>query len=284
MIDAYVDGRPIPSSSSVFTSDASENRGGGWVKCCSGRTSSMRSTCSTVSSGKRRLGVGIDLVVAPFLIDADEPVEHERLARGAKSVSDIAGRVPGERLDVDPHLVEAGVGDLRRDGPLPDQAIQPQLVVIEDPAHQLRRSEHGRRTDGLVRLLRAPRLGLVSPRLVERVGLSVRGLHQFGDLAERRIGDVQRVGPHIGDQPDRSLAREVDAFVETLGERHGLARREPELARRLLLQGRRGERWGRRALALLALHVRDAVAGAVQALDVLGGVGLGAQMHALLVG
>ena len=38
MIAAYVDGRPMPRSSSSLTSDASENRGGGCVKCCSGRT------------------------------------------------------------------------------------------------------------------------------------------------------------------------------------------------------------------------------------------------------
>ncbi len=51
IVDAYVDGRPMPSSSIVFTSEASVKRGGGCVKCCSGRTSSMRSACSAVSSG-----------------------------------------------------------------------------------------------------------------------------------------------------------------------------------------------------------------------------------------
>ena len=97
--------------------------------------------------GQRRLGVGVGRVVAPFLIDADEPVEDERLAGGAQPVADVAGRVLRERLDIDPHLVEAGVGDLRRDGALPDQAVQPQLVGLEDPAHQLGRAEHGR-SDG----------------------------------------------------------------------------------------------------------------------------------------
>ena len=53
MIDAYVDGRPMPSSSSVLTSDASEKRGGGCVKCCSGRTSRSARACSAVSSGSR---------------------------------------------------------------------------------------------------------------------------------------------------------------------------------------------------------------------------------------
>jgi len=31
MIEAYVEGRPMPSSSSALTSDASVNRAGGWV-------------------------------------------------------------------------------------------------------------------------------------------------------------------------------------------------------------------------------------------------------------
>ena len=32
-MDAYVDGLPMPFSSNDFTSEASENRGGGLVKC-----------------------------------------------------------------------------------------------------------------------------------------------------------------------------------------------------------------------------------------------------------
>ena len=36
MIAEYVEGRPMPRSSSSFTSDASLKRGGGSVKCCSG--------------------------------------------------------------------------------------------------------------------------------------------------------------------------------------------------------------------------------------------------------
>src|SRR5689334_924531 len=37
MIVAYVEGRPMPYSSSALTSDASEYLGGGSVKCCSAR-------------------------------------------------------------------------------------------------------------------------------------------------------------------------------------------------------------------------------------------------------
>jgi len=38
MIDAYVDGRPMPFSSSSLMSVACEKRGGGCVKCWSGVT------------------------------------------------------------------------------------------------------------------------------------------------------------------------------------------------------------------------------------------------------
>src|SRR6516225_7893787 len=51
IIDAYVDGLPIPSSSSSFTSVASVYLGGGSVKCCSGRIDSSFSTCPSVTRG-----------------------------------------------------------------------------------------------------------------------------------------------------------------------------------------------------------------------------------------
>ena len=59
MIDAYVDGRPMPSRSSSFTRLASEKRGGGSVKCCDGvmfftgtlsPTSMLGSGCSSSSA------------------------------------------------------------------------------------------------------------------------------------------------------------------------------------------------------------------------------------------
>src|ERR1700720_1204732 len=51
IIEAYVEGRPIPSSSSSFTSVASVYRGGGSVKCCSGLMDSSFSTCPSVTRG-----------------------------------------------------------------------------------------------------------------------------------------------------------------------------------------------------------------------------------------
>ena len=59
MIDAYVDGRPMPSRSSSLTRLASEKRGGGSVKCWLGvmplhgtfsPTSTTGSACSSSSA------------------------------------------------------------------------------------------------------------------------------------------------------------------------------------------------------------------------------------------
>ena len=69
--------------------------------------------------------------------------------------------------------------------------------------------------------------------------------------------DARRVGAHVGDEADRALVAELDAFVEPLRERHRAARREAELARRLLLQARGDERRRRVLAALLALDAGD---------------------------
>ena len=47
---AYVEGRPMPASSSAFTNAASEYRGGGWVNFCCG-SSFLRSSRSPFSNG-----------------------------------------------------------------------------------------------------------------------------------------------------------------------------------------------------------------------------------------
>ena len=132
-------------------------------------------------------------------------------------------------------------------------------------------------------------LGVARPRLVaaglgEGVGLPVLALHELGDLAERRVGDRDRVGPHIGDEPDRSLAREVDPLVEPLGQGHRAAGGEAELSGGLLLERRGRERGRRRALPLLLLDPRDPVAGAAEQLDVASRLGLRAEHYPLLVG
>src|SRR5258707_5917662 len=65
---------------------------------------------------------------------------------------------------------------------------------------------------------------------------------------------------HIDDAPHR-LAADIDAFVETLRQRHRPARAETELARGFLLQGRGGEGRLRVALDLTTLDLADGEAG-----------------------
>ena len=48
----YVDGRPMPFSSSVFTSVASVKRGGGWVKFCFVSRLTSVSTSPSFSGGR----------------------------------------------------------------------------------------------------------------------------------------------------------------------------------------------------------------------------------------
>ena len=175
MIDAYVEGRPMPELLERLHERCLGEPGRRLREVLFGEHLQHAEDLLHRQLRQRRLGVGVGRVVAPLLIDADEPVEDERLAGGAQPVAHVP-RVGcrRERFDVDPHLVEAGVGHLRRDRALPDQAVQPQLVGLEDPVHQLGGADHGGRTNGLVRLLRAPRLGLVPARLGERVRLAVR--------------------------------------------------------------------------------------------------------------
>jgi hypothetical protein len=75
---------------------------------------------------------------------------------------------------------------------------------------------------------------------------------EVAHLGDGLVGQVDRVGTHVGDQADRAAA-DVDALVELLRGAHGALRGEAELARGLLLQRRGDERRRRVALALLAL-------------------------------
>ena len=192
-------------------------------------------------------------------------------------------RVSVDRLDVDTHLVESGLRHLRGDGPLPDEVVQPQLVAVEGRRHALGGTQHGGGPDRFVRLLGVPRTRLVPAVLRQRVRGAVLGLHELGDLEEGRVGDVHRVGPHIGDQPDGSLTGQRDAFVQPLGDRHRLARGVAELPRGLLLQRGRRERGCGRSLPLLPLDVGDLIRGPAEPLDVRRGIVLGSEQDPLLV-
>ena len=236
---------------------------------------------------QRGLGILVRLVVAPLPVELQEPVEREGLPGGPEPVAGplaVAGCGGRERLDVDPHLVEPRVGHLGGDGPLPDQGVEPELIAIERRRDTLRRPEHAGGTNRLVGFLRVAGPGLVPARLGQRVMPAVVLLDELRDLAERRVRDRHGVRPHVGDQAGRPLAGQVEPLVEPLGERHGLAGAEPELASGLLLERGGRERRRRRALPLLLLHADDPVGGPAEPLGVLLGVSLGPEEQPLLVG
>ena len=91
----------------------------------------------------------------------------------------------------------------------------------------------------------------VEARLGGQRGLAVGRADVLAHGAERFLGDAHRVGAHVGDEPDGAVVADAAALVEPLRERHRLADREAERARRGLLQ--LGCREGRRrVLAPLA--------------------------------
>jgi hypothetical protein len=180
-------------------------------------------------------------VVAAFLVDLEEPVEEDHLARRAQfHLAVAAGH--GDRGAFQPRGLH-----LAGDGALPDQVIKLSLIVLRQ--FQLTgRLGHVGGPDAFMRFLRV--LGLV---LVD-----ARGWGRSSSRSARRSRRARRchglgrhvdaVGPHVGDVP---------GLVETLRRAHGLFRAEAELAGRLLLEGRGHE--GRRGVAGggLGLHPRD---------------------------
>ncbi len=103
----------------------------------------------------------------------------------------------------------------------------------------------------------------VHPGGVRQVAVAVGRADRPADRLDRLLAQLHAIGSHVGDQADR-LAVDVHALVEALGELHGSGRAEAELARRLLLQGRGGERRLRVAPDALLVDLGD---GEVAGLD-----------------
>jgi hypothetical protein len=141
---------------------------------------------------------------------------------------------------------------LAGDGALPDQLVEPGLVLAQVRLDLLGQVADGGGPDRLMRLLGVLGLGLEDARLRGQVVGAIALGDVVAQLRQGLLGQVDRVGSHVGDQADRAAA-DVDALVELLGGAHGALGGEAELARGLLLQRRGDERRRRVALALLAL-------------------------------
>ena len=90
-------------------------------------------------------------------------------------------------------------------------------------------------------------------RLLRQVFFTKIGVDQIAASGDRVLTQGHAVGSHIGDQAG-GLAVDFDAFIEALGDSHGLGRAETELAGSFLLQGRGGERRLRVALGAFLLN------------------------------
>ena len=179
-------------------------------------------------------------VVGTFEVDLQETVEED------------LGRLDGEFLapavgsDLDVGAEYAGVGHLGSDGPLPDEGIELALLRRTFDIGILNIG----RTDGLVGFLGALAVGLVLADL--GILLAVVLSDELLGRIDSQAGEVGRVGTHVGDQT---------AFIQLLGDVHGRADREVQLAGGLLLEGGRRERGGRETDAFLALDVADGEGG-----------------------
>ena len=191
------------------------------------------------------------------------------IERGITGKLDAAGaraELVAVRLDLH---ADAGVDRVRHltgEEAAPDQAVEAVLLAGEARLDALRRQLDARRADRLVRVLRA-RLGAETARGRGIVVLAIAAEDELLGGGKRLLGDAQRVGTHIGDEAHGALALDVHALIELLRDRHGAARRHVQLAGRLLLERRGGERRRRGALLVRALDGLDAERGALGILN-----------------
>ena len=190
------------------------------------------------------------VVVLGFFIDREETVELEHRTGHAQLV------VTGS--DVNAGLVENGGLHLRPDKALPDEIVEFELVFLQVLFYRVRRVKNGSGANSLVGVLCAL-LGLIGSGLVRQVvGAEPLG-DKFSQFLHGLIADAGRVGAHVGNQTDRALFAQLDAFIEPLRQRHGALDTEAKLARRVLLQGAGDKRGNRVAPPLLARDGGDVV-------------------------
>ena len=94
-------------------------------------------------------------------------------------------------------------------------------------------------------------LRTVMNRFFRQIVGAVLRADELPRFIECGIAHSRRVGAHVSDQADRSLAANLDAFVEMLCDHHRTLHRKAEFARSFLLQFRSNEGWNRIAFALL---------------------------------
>ena len=134
-------------------------------------------------------------------------------------------------MDLHAQHGELGVSHLAGHGALPNQLIEGQVLAIKACLVGGSKTFPGG-ANGLVGLLGVAGLGGELARTWTQVVLAVHRGHAVAGRIDGLVGEVHRIGAHVGDEA---------ALVEALGRAHRFAGREPQLAVGLLLQGAGGE-------------------------------------------
>ena len=163
-----------------------------------------------------------------FLIQHRKARETHHRAGGAKRIR--------RRFHVNPRLVDDRGAHLAGHQPVPDQPIKGKLLGGQVRLETVRRTQHRRGPDRLVRFLRSLLLAVLA-RLGHHVILTV----MLGDVGLRFLYSVisqpRRIGPHVGDQAGLAVVADGQALVEPLRHPHGALGGEAQLANRLLAAG-----------------------------------------------
>ena len=189
---------------------------------------------------RQRRADGLLLIVPSLFVNGNKAGKAQTLVAGTEHMSGAHG--------VNGHGVINGAGHLRRKEAAPDELVELILIGGQTGTHPLRLQLHMGRPDGLVGVLSA-RLGLEYVVLAVIILASVAAADKSGGGVHSLVGKPQGVGTHIGNQTGGAFPCHVHAFIQLLGDHHGLFRREAQLPGRLLLQGGGGK--GRCGIALL---------------------------------
>ena len=200
--------------------------------------------------GRQKRVVFFVRVVQIFMIDFQKAVERHRLPVCAES------DLPVARGAVDADFVDDGGLHLRRRRALPNQFVEFELVFVQHARQRIRTAFERRGADGFVRFLRVFDVVFVIVRLFGQIRVAVIGRDDRPDVRNRFRRHLQTVGTHIGNQTD-GFAAQVDAFVQLLGDLHGLFGGKEQFTRRFLLQSRGRERGGGVTLDRFAFNLPD---------------------------
>ena len=166
--------------------------------------------------------------VAPFLIDRPIAVKDNDAAAGPKR---DALRAVG---DVDACLVEFGRLHLACNRALPDQVVEPRLVIIQKVPDGIGRTGYLRRADRFVRFLRIRRRRAIGAGGVGKISVAEALADFLANRSDGFLAKLHAVGTHVCDQAG-GLAADIDAFIKALRNLHCPACRETELSGRFLL-------------------------------------------------